>query len=171
MEQWSFLVLGTVTCKLSFPFLLSYGWWRDADLRVSMRGCSRIWDTATGQCLKTLVNEDNAPVFVLPLPLLPPLSFETDEERVLIDRMSGSRRIANSFSLRHWTRRLGYGIINPINSSNLMRVTQIESKSSLFPSPLPLSRSSSWFWRVEKKKKKKVLYTECFDTRWEILDF
>lgn len=23
---------------------------------------SRIWDTSTGQCLKTLVNEDNAPV-------------------------------------------------------------------------------------------------------------
>lgn len=31
-----------------------------ADGEFALR--SRIWDTSTGQCLKTLVNEDNAPV-------------------------------------------------------------------------------------------------------------
>ena len=29
-----------------------------------MRCCSRIWDTASGQCLKTLIEENNPPVYV-----------------------------------------------------------------------------------------------------------
>ena len=150
LEGWNndrFWFLGRL--HVSSPCLPFSAWWWDAYLRVSMRGCSRIWDTATGQCLKTLVNEDNAPVFVLPLPLLPPLSFEADEERVLIVQMSGSHRIANSFSLRLWTRRLGYGIINLINSSNLILVTQTESKSLCLL--LSLLTASSWFSRVNKK--------------------
>jgi len=30
---------------------------------------SRIWDTATGQCLKTLIDDDNPPVYVAPHPM------------------------------------------------------------------------------------------------------
>jgi COMPASS component SWD3 len=48
-------VLQTVSCMYSeiFPFLQQ---------RISAHNHRRIWDTATGQCLQTLVHEDNAPV-------------------------------------------------------------------------------------------------------------
>jgi hypothetical protein len=47
-----------VTCSLfHHPF-------RGLDSANVLICSSRIWDTATGQCLKTLVDDDNTPVFV-----------------------------------------------------------------------------------------------------------
>ena len=38
------------------------GLWYRSKICNSNIPCSRIWDTATGQCLKTLIDDDNPPV-------------------------------------------------------------------------------------------------------------
>ena len=138
MEQWSSLLPGMVTCKPNLPHFLSpcerqVSWCRKS-IQLSTPGISRIWDTATGQCLKTLVNEDNAPVWVC---ALPSLGFSAslchaNEPNELIrlptDQTFDSHQTRNSSSPRLWILSSGCGTTRLTSYWNLTMVMWIKSE-------------------------------------------
>lgn len=102
---------------------------------------SRIWDTATGQCLKTLIDEDNPPVYVTFL-------FSCDVEGLLwsgVVPLLNSLQTASSFWSAHSITQFRCGTTLRANAS---RVTPATSMKNTASSPASPSRAASGLFLV-----------------------
>jgi hypothetical protein len=68
---------------------------------------SRIWDAESGQCLKTLVDDDN-PIWLVNIHVFP---YKNESQVIIIVRMSNFLQTPDLFWPQHRTPQSGCGII------------------------------------------------------------